>query len=133
MVPPPTLESAPNPIKRVACRPPSFPGLLGSTNLFAHCRGSPLLLLFVALVKNGGLWVGFYSIFTRLDPAWNRAALPLLALPPVRRRAALPVRLPPSLLRHDGKSRHWGHCRQWHCPDSAGPCCAAKLTPVDSC
>ncbi|KAL4450233.1 hypothetical protein ABPG77_010902 [Micractinium sp. CCAP 211/92] len=58
-------------------------GLLGSTNLFAHCRGSPLLLLFVALVKNGGLWVGFYSIFTRLDPAWNRAALPLLALPPL--------------------------------------------------
>ncbi|KAL4421608.1 hypothetical protein ABPG75_010899 [Micractinium tetrahymenae] len=57
--------------------------LLGGTNLFAHSRGSPLLLLFATLVQNGGLWVGFYSIFTRLDAGWNRAALPLLALPPL--------------------------------------------------
>lgn len=57
--------------------------LLGGTNLFAHSRGSPLLLLFATLVCNGGLWVGFYMVFARLGLAWSRVALLLLALLPL--------------------------------------------------
>lgn len=65
--------------------------LNGGTNILEWHHGSPVLLLALLLVFNGGLWLCIFSLIGDLPLALNAAALPLLAAVPVSSRAHRPL------------------------------------------
>lgn len=62
---------------------PAAAALHGGTNILEWHRGSPLRLLALLNVYNGGLWLFTFSIVADLPLALNAVALPCLAAIPV--------------------------------------------------